>query len=155
MKKTLATAFSAMFLLGTGVAAAQEKDGFASEGGLGTTRLESTSGGDLGSVRYTEVEWTYLKNEKAYGYKLSSAKGFNIGMPPMAMAICAPAEAAQSLLQFEIQMARAGDGKTQPVSKLRAVKMGDYSCRTFKGNKNTMITSPGDVPGIFIVVEAE
>ena len=146
MKKTLATAFSAMFLLGTGVAAAQEKDGFPSEGGLGTTRLESTSGGDLGSGRYTEVEWTYYKAKEAYGFMFAEAE------PQDAIAICARPGA--NLGNFEIQdlMVVMSGGTTMQASKLKDLEAEDRVCkRVPKGAKG--LTAKKPVPLDFAVFE--
>ncbi len=146
MKKTLATALSAMFLLGAGVATAQEKDGFASEGGLGTTRIEALSGTDLGSSRYTEVEWTYYKAKEAYGAKFADAE------PQDAIAICAR-PGATGLLQFEIQMVLSG-GTTMAASKLKDLEAEDRVCkRVPKGAKG--LTSKKPVALDYLVITME
>ncbi len=146
MKKTLATALSAMFLLGTGVAAAQEKEGFASDGGLETTRVDSVSGTDLGSGRYTEVEWTYYKAKEAYGSKFSDAE------PQDAIAICA--RPGTNLGNFEVQdlMVVMSGGTTMAASKLKDLEAEDRVCkRVPKGAKG--LTAKKPVPLDFAVFE--
>jgi hypothetical protein len=145
MKKTLATALSAMFLLGTGVAAAQDKDGFASDGGLGGTRIDSLSSTGLGSGRFTSVEWNYNDEKEAYAAKFADAE------PQDAFAICAR-PGATGLLQFEIQMILSS-GKTVAASKLKDLEAEDRVCkRVPKGAKGLMAKKPAPLDFVKITI---
>ncbi len=76
MKKAFAASmlFTAL-ALGSGAGNAQGKSDYgpASEGRPGTTRPDPISGGDLGSGRYTEVEWTYSNAKGAYVSRFAAA----------------------------------------------------------------------------------
>jgi|GEM_PF-3792321 len=155
MKKTLFTAVAALAFL-SGGAMAQDKEGFASDGGPGTTRIDSVSGLDLGSGRYTEVEWTYLKDRQAYGFKFERPETRADAEPKDDFMNLICSQPDKNLGNHEIQRLRIvlSGGTTMQASKLKDLEAEDRICKVLpKGAGVLLADEPTSLDYLVITME--
>lgn len=159
-KHMISSALTALVLLAGGhTATAQDKankDGFSSDGGLGGTRINAIANLDLGSGHFTEVEWTYLKDEQAYGFKFERPETRADAEPQDAFMYLICSKPGSKLGNFEIQDLRVvmSGGSTMQASKLKRVEAKDRQCVVADNEAKSLIAKKR-IPLDFIEVDMD